>query len=89
MSDDGKYLILSVLVEYNAISLYYFDLDQYHEINGKISLTPIVTKFDYNYIVREIKFYLVQKLRVINPDYLFFMVSVHRKHWIKNGIPYK
>lgn len=51
MSDCGKYLIVTVIKACRDNLLYFADLEKNGEIKGKISLTPIVTKFEADYDV--------------------------------------
>lgn len=51
VSDCGKYLILLIIKDCRDNLLYFADLEKNGEINGKIDVTPIVTKFEADYDV--------------------------------------
>lgn len=50
-SDCGKYLIVSLDTAGPDTLLYYIDLEQNAEINGKMSVKPIVTDVNASYSV--------------------------------------
>lgn len=51
MSDDGKYLILTIYKDLTGNSIHFIDLEKHREITGKIPLTEVVTKCDFDYVV--------------------------------------
>lgn len=51
MSDCGKYLIVSLATAGPDTLLYYIDLEQNSEINGNMSVKPIVTDGNGSYSV--------------------------------------
>lgn len=54
VSEDGKYLIVSVAPGGNDNLLFYADLAANGEITNKIPLTPFVTEFNGSYNVSKI-----------------------------------
>lgn len=48
----GKFVILSIVKDCRDNLLYFTDLEKNGDINGKLSFTPIVTKFEADYEVK-------------------------------------
>lgn len=51
----GKFVILSIVKDCRDNLLYFTDLEKNGDIHGKLSFTPIVTKFEADYEVSKKK----------------------------------
>lgn len=86
VSDCGNYLILTVIKDCRDNLVFFANLQKTGEIRGKLSITPIVTKFESDYDVRYLT--LSQRLHFrLDSFTIAIFVSVHYEQWFEGDFP--
>lgn len=94
VSDCGKYLFVSIIKDCRDNLVYFADLEAAGTINGKLKITPIVTKFESDYYVRlllnmleSLANYCVMHTTFIAIFHIQF--AVHYQHGLESDFPHE